>query len=500
MAYFIMEFELKLEIPPDRLAQVEAAVREGKTVRQHLQARYLDTEDGALARRGIVLRLRKEGRRWVQTAKAPGGGPLQRLEHNVDLARQAGGAVPAADLARHAGTPIGERIAQALGLASGDAIPGLLLLYETDVWRLSRNIEMGGSLMEVALDVGQVVSGPHSTPLCELEVELKRGSAEHAVELARDWCARHGLWLSVISKSMKGQRLGGGTPFGPAVTATAPEFGRRSTGDQIAVAVLQSCLAQVLGNASEVAGGSDQHEHVHQLRVGLRRLRTALREFQPLAGGIDPAWEAPLVDVFRVLGQHRDSSHVLLSVQPQIEAAGGPAVDTRRFFGAGQADAGAAVRSPAFQDTLLGIVGLAHGARPEGGSLDHRAAKKALRRRLSKLHAKTVKDGRKFLSLDETRQHRVRKRLKRLRYFAEFVAPLFSAGSFKKFVAGLKPVQDALGLYNDELTALAAYRALAAKDKKAWFSVGWLSARRAPNALACLHELEAFAGVRPFWK
>ena len=105
-----------------------------------------------------------------------------------------------------------------------------------------------------------------------------------------------------------------------------------------------------------------------------------------------------------------------------------------------------------------------------------------------------------FRSLEETRQHQVRKRLKRLRYLAEFVAPLFSARKFKKFVASLKPVQDALGVYNDELTALATYRALTEKDKTAWFGVGWLTARRAPNALACLHELEAFAKVPPFWQ
>ena len=123
-----------------------------------------------------------------------------------------------------------------------------------------------------------------------------------------------------------------------------------------------------------------------------------------------------------------------------------------------------------------------------------------LRQRLKKLRSQVVKEGRKFLSLEESRQHQVRKRLKRLRYLAEFVAPLFSARKFKKFITSLKPVQDALGLYNDELTALAAYRALTDKDKNAWFGVGWLSARRAPNALACLHELEAFSRVRPFWE
>ena len=493
-----MEFELKLEIPADRFAQVEAAVREGKASRQHLQARYFDTVNGALARHGIVLRVRKEGRRWVQTAKAPSGGPLNRLEHNVNLLKPTGAAMPAVDLARHAGTPVGDRIMRALGLASGEAFPALVLLYETDVWRLTRNIERAGSVMEIALDIGRVVSGAHSMPLCELEVELKHGSPEHAVQLAREWCRRHGLWLSSISKSMKGQRLGSGSPFDPAVLASTPEFDRDAAAGQVIVAVLQSCLAQVLGNASEVAGGSDGLEAVHQLRVGIRRLRTALREFEALTGGIDPAWEKPLVDAFRVLGQHRDNSHVMLNVQPRIEAAGGPVVDMHRLD-ADIADPAVAVRSPAFQDAVLGIIGFVHGGKPGDGSKDHKAAKEVLRLRLKKLHTQVVKDGRKFLSLDEARQHQLRKRLKRLRYLAEFVSPLFPAGKVKKFVTGLKPVQNALGLYNDELMALAVYRALAGKDEKAWFGAGWLAARRQPNALGCQHELEALASVRPFW-
>ena len=493
-----MEFELKLEIPSDRLASVEAALREAKTARQHLQARYFDTGDGRLARHGIVLRIRKEGRRWVQTSKAPSDGLMARLEHNASLVKPAGAALPAANLARHAGTPVGERIGQALGLAPGEAFPDLVPLYETDVWRMSRSIELSGSVIEVALDLGRVFSGPYSEPLCELEVELKHGKPEHAVQLARDWCAGHGLWLSSISKSMKGRRLGGGR-CGPAVSAIAPDFDRKADGRQIAAEALRSCLAQVIGNASEVAGGCDGVETVHQLRVGIRRLRTAARELSTLAPGIDPAWQAPLVDAFRVLGRQRDRSHVVMSVQPQIEAAGGPALDMRSASNVDMADLATALRSPTFQDALLGLIGFVQGNHAAGESLDPKAAKKALRLRLKKLRAQVVKDGDKFMSLDEALQHRVRKRLKRLRYLAEFALPLFSADKVKKFVAGLKPAQDALGLYNDELMALAAYRALADTDEKAWFGAGWLTARHQPNALGCQHDLEALAQVQPFW-
>ena len=89
--------------------------------------------------------------------------------------------------------------------------------------------------------------------------------------------------------------------------------------------------------------------------------------------------------------------------------------------------------------------------------------------------------------------------MKRLRYVAELVAPLFPARKGRDFLAAIKPVQDALGLYNDELMALEAYRSLAERDTAAWFGVGWLTARRAANAAQCQRELEAFAKAKPFW-
>ena len=64
----------------------------------------------------------------------------------------------------------------------------------------------------------------------------------------------------------------------------------------------------------------------------------------------------------------------------------------------------------------------------------------------------------------------------------------------------LKPVQDALGLYNDELMALQAWHAMVTDDANAWFGVGWLSARRQPNAKCCLKEIKAFATIKPFWR
>ncbi len=492
------EFELKFEILPANLKSVAAAVLEGKATRQRLQASYFDTEDGALAAHGIVVRRRKEGRRWAQTAKGPTADLMERLEHNAALPSGPAGTVPALDLSRHRGTPIGKVIDQALGLKASDNYPGLGLLYGTDVQRITRMVACGGSVVEVALDQGRVFTDGHSQSICELEFELKQGAPHDVVVLAQQWCSGHGLWLSTIAKSMKGQRLRSAAPFGDATSAVSPKFSRHATGHDLVNAVIVSCLSQILPNMSELAGGSKHPDHIHLLRVGIRRLRTALRELAGLTDAIDPAWEGVLVQTFRALGAHRDHSHLGLVLQPQLLAAGGPQM---RFDDANSniPDPGETVRAPDFQLALLGLVGFVHRELPKTvGKPD--ALKREISLRLDKLHKRALREGKKFLALDEARQHGVRKRLKRLRYLIEFTAPLFSTRKVKHMAAALRPVQDALGVYNDELMALQAWHAVATDDTNAWFGIGWFTARRQPNARRCLREIKVLADIKPFWR
>ena len=492
------EFELKLEIPPARFKRVKAAVQRGQVAQQRLQARYFDTPDHRLAAQGVVVRLRKEGRQWVQTAKAPGSRPLERLEHNVALGLQA---VLLPDLARHQHAPVGACIRRALQLKPGEAFPELAMVYSSNVVRLSRLLRVRGAVVEVALDQGHIAAGNHSLPVSELELELKQGQPASAAALAASWCAKHGLWLSSVSKSAKGQRLALGQAFGTATGASPLCYSRQLSSHEMAAAVLSNCLDQVLPNASNVAAGCTDGDTIHQLRVGIRRLRTALRELSGLADAWDghcKAWEAALVTVFRELGQHRDRDYLLRKLQGQIEAAGGPALDWRDALNA-LPNPATAVRSPAFQQALLGLIGWVHAAEGMKEQKD-KAPRKALRKRLSKLHKQVLVQGKQFMDLPEAEQHSLRKRLKRLRYLAEFAQPLFSARKAKAYLAELKPLQDALGTYQDELAALQAWQTLSGHEPRALFGAGWLSARREPHVLACQQACDRLARkAQPFW-
>ncbi|MFZ4284930.1 CHAD domain-containing protein [Variovorax sp. HJSM1_2] len=517
-----MEIEFKFQIPQARLPALEADMLAGGARYTPLRARYFDTPGGALGQHGVVLRLRQEGAGWVQTAKAmvPAKGLLHRLEHNFALQPEHSGASMAPDVQRHAGTRVGKRIAKILKQDGAS----LVETFATDISRLSCIQQLGQTKLELALDVGKVMSkagdqaaGQYRESLvCELELELVEGELADLVSLAARWSQRHGLWLSTLSKAERGERLMSGVAA-TAVKAQPPDFSDvKEEGLSAALVqrrVLSACLAQVLPNAGEVASGNEDPETVHQLRIGLRRLRTALRALEDLArpakaaGGMDQGSDfeslnAPaLTQAFRVLGAHREQHLMLDELLPKLRHAGAPAMAWPQPSAALPCVA-EVLRAEAFQTALVGLVGFASSEVPPSGEADVRQASPiaTLRKRLDKLFRQIVRDGQGFEGLAADAQHRVRKRLKRLRYLSEFVGPLFGDKAAKRFVEQLAPAQEALGALNDDTVAVEALRKVAATDPNAWFAVGWLTAGQAGKIAACNLALTRLAEVSPFWR
>lgn len=486
------EFELKLQVPADRAGAVEAAVRRGKVRETHLRARYFDTPDEALARAALVLRLRQEGDAWVQAAKGPGSSAFERLEHEVVVDAGAADQPPRPEL--HRDTPVGKALRKALAHADG----GLRCVYETDVSRLARSVDAAGAVVEIAFDRGRLVAGDAERPVLEIEFELKQGSPAAAAELAQRWCEKHGLWLDPLSKSQAARRLARGEEPPPATQAAPVRAG--ATPKALAAAILDAALAQVLGNARELAVGGGGDAHVHQLRVGLRRLRVALRERDALGDTqtLDAGVEEALGNLFSVLGTHRDRSTLLPALQEELSAAGSPAPRWTPAL----PDVGAAVRAPAVQSALLQLVAhvqdLRVAAGQERGGL--KAARQAVDARLDKLHRRVLRGGRHFEALAQEERHALRKRLKRLRYLAELAAPLYDAAGVDDYVRALKALQDALGRYQDAVAGAALFRGHAAQQPAAWFAVGWLACREEVLAVECGEACrKAARRARPFW-
>jgi CHAD domain-containing protein len=290
--------------------------------------------------------------------------------------------------------------------------------------------------------------------------------------------------------------LARGKNHGPARKAATPKVHEQMTGAQFVRAVLGSTLEQALANASEIAAGSTDEDHVHQLRIGLRRLRTALRELADLDDLIDPAWDKPLADVFARLGELRDNVAAAKTVRPILERARAPKI--RWEASTSEVNPGATVRNPAFQATLLAL--LAFSLRENAGARSPAQLHEYLRTRLTHLHEQIVRAGRHFETLPPQQQHKVRKRLKRLRYLAEFVTPLHLGKAGKHYLARLEPAQDALGDHMDVSVALEKFRHDAEQDSRSEVAAECLQAYLGETARHAHVALKAVAAARPFWR
>jgi CHAD domain-containing protein len=187
-------------------------------------------------------------------------------------------------------------------------------------------------------------------------------------------------------------------------------------------------------------------------------------------------------------------------MQRRLLAAGSPEPELLAAA-AGEVDAVAAVRAPAFQHALLDLLEFVLDPPAERTARGDDDPRRTIASRLDKLHKRLCRDARRFDELDEAARHEVRKRLKRLRYLAELVAPLYKAKRVQRYLRTLGPAQDALGHMMDLVVATAlAHDAVERGDARAWFNVGWLKAQL-PDAVERGGEsLNAVVDADPFWR
>jgi inorganic triphosphatase YgiF len=334
------EQELKLHVPERARAGVEKELLRGRVTRMRLQAFYFDTPDRHLIRAKIALRLRREGEQWVQTLKMPGENSLSRIEFNHERP------TPELDFSVYADTPVSEVLEK--------HADSLVICYETDVQRIFRQTRSAHGIVEIALDTGVLRTDSTELPISEIEFELKRGQLSAVFALGKKWQQTHGLILDVRSKSERGDRLASLSAELNAIdeqTSEHQETARRQviakfwsarTAEDIALhpkiqahaalaAVSAECLDQIIRNAAilaevDTAGvyQAGAAEHVHQLRVGIRRLRSAWSFFNGIATLPSEDLRAEIKLHFAKLGGTRDDDVLKETLLPVLNAAGQP--------------------------------------------------------------------------------------------------------------------------------------------------------------------------------
>lgn len=442
------EIELKLELTGDAAARIEASgLLPGDPRKVRQRSIYFDTPDRDLARAGFSLRIRRSGRKRIQTVKASGAGAAGLFVRS-EWERAVTDDNPVLDCT----TPLATLL--------GDALDAVAPAFEVKIDRHEWIVVEGDAIIELVLDRGEVVAGERRSPVCEIELELKSGDPAALFALARRIDAVAPVRLGVVTKSERGYRL-------IAAAAAMARAERIQLDGEATVAqafrrIVQSCIRQFRLNEA-VLLTEPNPEALHQARVALRRLRSALSIFRPMIGADGVALGEDLRWLASELGNVRNLDMLL-------ERAGhGPLHD--RIAAARTAayehvhDALLSARVRGIMLDLAEWAATANWSGSSGGEADgDQPARGFAVAALDRFRRKVKRKGRRLAHLDDEARHALRKHAKKLRYATEFFAPFFGRKReqrrYKRFIRALEALQDRLGALNDLVTARAVLTAL----------------------------------------
>src|SRR3984893_14052073 len=473
--------------------------------RRTLRSVYFDTPAGDLRKQRMVLRVRKVrgthfmGLKW---ARPLAEGPFSRSEMEVR--------VPSLDPNI---TLFGEEIAAELSRV----IEGRSLeqKFETQIKRRLRCLNLERSLIEVAFDEGFVVVGDRRQPLTEVELELKAGEEAALYELAVRLADALPMRLERMSKAERGFMLAADDRPLP-VRAAALQFPTDATLDDAVEMVIASALAQFVANWPALTE-THHRESIHQMRVALRRLHTALvffdrflpcaefgifqAEAKRVASALAPArnWDA-----FRELvedgpltryAQEGESFEALLTT-----------VEERRL--AAYAIAQEVIDDPSTTRFVLNLRAFlarrAWRSALSGAELLRltEPARLFARETLERLHKRALKRGRQLSQKAPEERHKVRIALKHIRYAAEFFSFFF--GGARPYIRAVAQLQDGLGAFNDAASATYLLRDVEAAAgpqaaKAAGIVLGWCGRGMVISDDNLRKAWKSFTRAGPFW-
>lgn len=292
--------------------------------------------------------------------------------------------------------------------------------------------------------------------------------------------------------------------------------------DEFLGAVMAECARQVLANV-QPARRDQSRDGVHQLRVGARRTRAALASFRPLlpaeraaALGEELRWAA------RSLSTCRDWDVLLQQTLEPLAATDPANRGLQCLLEAAQAAQRAAYResrqaleSDRFDRLAAELWAWASGEVWRSASSGSASAALAAPARgyaselLERRDRKLREFSRRVDALSADELHRLRIRVKKLRYVSEFVAPFYAGRSARRHAARLAAVQDVLGRINDARVAerlVATLLEAQAEAPRADVGVaaamllGWVRRAEQEDRSKLAKRWRRYREVRPYWR
>jgi triphosphatase len=482
--------------------------RESAGPRSRLVSTYYDTPDSALKRRGMSLRVREQGGRFTQTVKTgdfSGGDLLTRGEWEDELTENR----PDPRAAR-----------------SGEHLPNgvaddLQPRFATDVTRRTVALEPApATRIEAAIDEGEIraAGSNEAEPISEIELELRSGDPAALYDVALRLLAVAPLRIEPRSKSERGYRLGDGAEAPPVVHAEPVSLDPTMTVEGALQEIGRACLAHMLRN--EAAALAMEPEGVHQIRVSVRRIRSAISAFKKMLPAADRRRISSELGWFvEILGAARNLDVFATDLLEPARAA--------ISQDAGITDLAAAIdraRRATYERVEQAILSERHAA----GMLrlshwfEARAWREGYARRSALLAApigelaprlldrrwrELRKLSKRFGRMTARERHKLRIAAKKLRYTIELLGSLFDHAQLQRFVKRLKRLQDDLGYANDVRVARGILPALSASTgpRSSIASAGarlleWHETALARGERKRRKRLRRLTRAAPFWQ
>ncbi len=487
-----IEIELKLQLSPKTAKKLVThpllATIPAQKVR--LLNTYYDTPKLDLHNKRIAVRFRKKGEQWLLTVKSAepaSGGLAMRSEWETE-------AKPGHFDFSHVDA---KEMRDFLESASDQFEP----IFTTDFRRQIWQVPFGESLIELAVDRGTIESCGKSTPICEIELELLSGKIEDIFGLTRKLQQQYDLHPAIASKAERGYKLYLDEPVLP-FKAKAAIINAQMLPVEAFRSIALGCLEHFQRNETGLRDSGDT-EFVHQARVALRRLRSAIKLFAPvLPPDFVTAYGQTWQTLAGALGDARNWDVFLDETLPPIQASFPENRDIRHLRNEARRRAKAARRAitrllavkeyPRLMVEFTSAIYSLNDTLPiqlKDFAIERISSHARRAKKLATNHAK--------LSPDE--RHKMRIMFKKLRYTLEFFAPLLPQKKLRPYLAALSHLQDELGLINDHVTAEALIKDSLAKRPVGAIQ-GWVAGRHILLVSELPESLQTWLAQRAFWK
>ena len=450
------EIELKLVIRLQDADALEASgLLEDASRKAKQRSIYFDTFDHCLAQAGLSLRIRRSGRKRIQTIKSYDANSVG-LFARPEWERQVFNDMPIIDDTTPIRALLGERVAE--------LTPAFEICVERKTWI----IHQGNATIELVIDRGEaVVAGDRRLPICEIELELKQGDAAALFAFARKLLAVVPIRLGVITKAERGYAL-----IDPVATAFKAErvvLKPDMTSARAFQHIVQSCVRQFRRNEDLLLAGP-QPEVLHQARVALRRLQSAFSIFEALlVDDVSARLHQELRWLATELGEARNLD-VMLERAPRGELQDRLKMAHQLTYDRVDEVLASTRVNGLMLDLAQWTASGAWLAAANTRDIRDQPSREFASAALDRFRQKVKKHGRELAVATDKARHRVRKDAKKLRYAAEFFASLFDRKrerrQCKRFIGTMEVLQEQLGALNDLATASAVLTTLGIKKHR----------------------------------